>query len=334
MNALSMGGLSMNGKKVRNAGLAFTAVASVLSILSLAGCQTLRECGYRADAAKTIEGFSSPESVAADPAGKRVFVSNMGAKLEPGAKDGDGFISALSEDGGVLDHRYLPKEGGVLHSPKGMAIAGRTLYVTDVDRIVGYDIDSREEVFVLDFSAEKTTFLNDIAVRDADTLFVSATDVGKVYTVALGSAPSYTVIADGIKGPNGLYYDSAGQRLFVAGFGTGYDFNGALGVITFVDGKTQYAPLTGPLGALDGVALMSDGRVIFSDWVAFDKPGVLRVYDLKTGELSTVKLSEEARGPADFLYDAEKGRLWLPRMLEGKVMVEDARRLGRSDGAK
>ncbi|HNA30950.1 MAG TPA: hypothetical protein PK437_12920, partial [Thiobacillaceae bacterium] len=38
---------------------------------------------------RTIPGFSSPESVVA--VGKDVFVSNLGVKLEPMEKDGDGF---------------------------------------------------------------------------------------------------------------------------------------------------------------------------------------------------------------------------------------------------
>ena len=45
---------------------------------------------------KVIEGFSFPESVVTDYMSGFVFVSNMGEKLEPSAKDKDGFISRLS----------------------------------------------------------------------------------------------------------------------------------------------------------------------------------------------------------------------------------------------
>lgn len=300
-----------------------TALLTV-SVSSLAGCYALKETKPRPT---VISGFSSPESVIPDPAGGRFFVSDVGEKLLPSVKDSDGYIAEVSPDGRVLNKKFLPKDpkDGVLDAPKGMAIVGRTLYVTDIDRVVGFDIDTREKAFEMDLSAEKTSFLNDPAVIDDSTLAVSATDVGRVYAIRLGDTPSYSVIAENIPGANGLWYDGDNKRLFVASFGDGTSFNGALGVIDFRNGAAAYRPLTERLGALDGVALLKDGRVIFSDWVSMDKPGLLRAYDMKTGALTVITLSEDVRGPADFYYDGKTGKLWLPRMLEGKVTVEEIR---------
>ena len=160
------------------------------------------------------------------------------------------------------------------------------------------------------------------------TLFLSASDVGKVYMISLGQdavSTSYKLIAEGIKGPNGLYYDKKADKLYVVGFGDGTEAQGELGVIEYKDGKHGYQSLTKPLGFLDGLARFDDDNLIFSDWVSFDKPGLLRVFNLKTGELSTRSLSEEVRGPADFLYVRKHGMMWMPKMMEGKVLVSEVK---------
>ena len=301
---------------MKNFGLSAVTALAVASVLFLSGCKRTEP-----PPVKVIDGFSSPESVIAGPGAERFYVSNVGVKLEPSTKDGDGYISELSADGAVIERNFLPADG-VLDAPKGMAVIGRTLYVADIDRVVGFDLGSRGVVFELDFSAEKTVFLNDLAVIDAETLVVSATDIGKVYEISLSGTPRYEVFIDDLPGVNGLYYDAENRRLFAVSFGHGDGFNGSLSVISLAHGGGVLQDLTGPVGALDGVMLLDDGRVLFSDWVAYDKTGVMRLYDLNTKVLSEVKLSEEVRGPADFFYDRAAKRLWLPRMMEGKVMVE------------
>lgn len=287
------------------------------AILSCAGLQE------KPVAPVVIEGFSSPESVAMTVDGKRFFISNLGEKLEPSAKDGDGYITEVSPEGSIVNKKLLPKSG-VLNGPKGMAIVSTTLYVTDVDKVVGFDVNSREQVFEMDFSAEKTVFLNDLAVYDDKTLFLSATDIGKIFRITLSPAPSYGLVAEGIAGPNGLYLDKDANKLYVVGFGDG-NFNGALGVVALNGEKPEYKKLSPDGGALDGIALLPGGRLLYSDWVAFDRPGKFIVYDLKSGSFAELKLSEPVRGPADFLYDSAKKTLWVPKMIEGKVMVEEVR---------
>ncbi|MBI5598958.1 MAG: hypothetical protein HY890_04385 [Deltaproteobacteria bacterium] len=305
----------------------FTAL--IFMSLLLAACQAVK---VKKAAPIVVSGFFTPESVIADPAGKRFFVSDIGPAIEMSAKDGDGYISELSPEGEILHKRYLPKSG-VLNAPKGMAIIGNTLYVADIDRIVAFDLTTRDEVFELDFSSEKTVFLNDLAVFDDHTLFVSSTDTGKIYKVSLGHRPEFSVLAEGILGANGLYYDKKGNRLFVVGFGKGFiEANGEVGVIRLavVDGRLaggerKYQKFPGVSGAFEGVALLPDDRLVFSDWTASGKPGVMRVYDLNTGELSVFKLSEDIRGLADFFYDRDTGKLWLPNMMDGKILIENAR---------
>ena len=270
---------------------------------------------------KVIEGFSFPESVAVDYMSGVVFVSNLGEKLEPSAKDKDGFISRLSADGNISEKKYLPQKGAVLNSPKGMAISGATLFVADVDRVVGFDISTGRQNFELDFSKEKTMFLNDIAVIDNNTLFVSATDIGKIFKMFIGPKPHYEFVIDLI-GANGLYFDKKAQKLYAVSFG-GQNTKGGLGVISFENNKTKYEKLTEGTGLLDGLWLLEGDKILFSDWVAFDKPGRLVVYDPKTKNSTTLRLPAAVHGPADFFYDEHHNQLWLPSMQEGKVIVTE-----------
>ena len=61
--------------------------------------------------------LAHPESVISD--GKFLYVTNIGNALDPGAKDGDGFISKLSLDGKVIVHKLNDTK---LNAPKGTAI--------------------------------------------------------------------------------------------------------------------------------------------------------------------------------------------------------------------
>ncbi len=271
----------------------------------------------------TMEGFKSPESAVIDPLGRRIYVSNVGEKLAPSTKDGDGFISEILPDGRLLNNKYLPGRGDTtLDAPKGMVILGRTLYVADVDRVVGFDIDSRYMVFELDFSKEKTVFLNDLTMMDYKSLFVSSTDTGNIYKILLGKKPSYKLVAKGIAGVNGLYYNSVEDTLYFVSFGKGKDGKGSLGSISFATTPPTYTKLTSGLGALDGLVRLPGYRFLFSDWGAAGEPGRLLIYDMDTGKVTELKLSTDVDAPADITYDNLKKQILIPAMTENMLLIE------------
>mgnify|MGYP000385513130 CR=1 FL=1 len=84
-----------------------------------------------------IKGFSSPESIAWD--GSHYYVSNVGKELKPMEKDGDGFISRMDAKGEILQLDFI----GKLNAPKGMIVIEKTLYVCDVDVLLGFDLITR-----------------------------------------------------------------------------------------------------------------------------------------------------------------------------------------------
>lgn len=269
---------------------------------------------------KTIPGFSSPESVVA--VGKDVFVSNLGVKLEPMEKDGDGFISRLDREGNVKALKWAEK----LHGPKGMIAVDGILYVADIDRVVGFHIGNGKQVFELDLAASGSRFLNAFARYDSRRLLLSATDIGKVFVIDL-KARKFSELAFDIppRGPNGMKL--AGNRLILVEWGTDGQPNGTIktyrleGMSAKLD--KQFSP--SPAGYFDGIVGIGANRWLVSNWVRFEPAGLLQVLDTQTGQISVANEKIPLAGPADIFLD-DQGKLWVPGMMEGKVYRMTLRR--------
>src|SRR5438045_5636048 len=107
-------------------------------------------------AQQTIDGLEAPESVL--KIGDKIFVSNIGgAQPNPMAKDSNGYISELSADGKILQQKF---QKGILNGPKGLAVSNNVVYVADIDRVVGFNINSGAQIFEL--KIPDASFLNDL----------------------------------------------------------------------------------------------------------------------------------------------------------------------------
>ncbi len=265
-----------------------------------------------------VGGFANPESVAAE--GDRRFVSNVGAKLEPTAKDGDGFVSELDVAGGMVAKRAFPRAGDApLHAPKGMGVTGNKLYVADIDRVVGYDLASKAQVFEAPLGANG--LLNDIAVLDSKTLLVTETTAGKVYKLDLESK-KFDTLAEGMPGANGVALDKSGKTAYVAAIGAKFE-GGDLFKLDVTRAPATPQKVGSVHGMLDGVAVLDSGNIVVSDWVALDKPepGTIKVYNPEGKEEGKIFIPGDLRGPADFHYDAAKKETWVPSMPDGNVVI-------------
>src|SRR5690606_2301051 len=78
-------------------------------------------------------GFDTPDAAQHDVTADVYLASNIGG--DPAAKDNNGFISRVSPDGAVIELRWIAGGTGdvVLHAPKGIALKGDSLFVTDID---------------------------------------------------------------------------------------------------------------------------------------------------------------------------------------------------------
>ncbi|MBU1665531.1 MAG: hypothetical protein KKG92_09030 [Gammaproteobacteria bacterium] len=262
---------------------------------------------------KTIAGFSSPESVVVS--GDDVFVSNLGIKLEPMEKDGDGFISKLDRQGNIKVLRWADK----LNAPKGLLAVNGVLYVADIDRVLGFRQRDGKQVFELDLAASGAKFLNAFARYDNRRLLLSSTDLGKVFVIDLPGHRYGEIKFDTPPiGPNGL--KKLGNRLIVVEWGSDNQANGKVKTY-LLDGfaaKLEKTWEPSPAGYFDGVVSLGANRWLISNWVKFEPAGLLHVLDTRTGQISVANEKTPLSGPADLFLD-DQGKLWVPGMMEGKV---------------
>lgn len=268
-----------------------------------------------------IEGLFLPEGAVRSD--KYVFVSNVGKDFNPLDKDGDGFISRHKQDGTIDSLHFIP-QNDTLHSPKGMGVVGNILYVTDIDVLKGYNLKTGEKTFSLDFASENTVLLNDIAVKDDSTLFVSAMDIGKVFQVNIKN-PAYKLIIEKPR-PNGLYWDAENKLLYLGMFGREENANGEngdIGVISFEKDVPEYTQLSTYQGNIDGVVKVNN-TLYFTDWLTRGDKGALLALDLTSSKIDTIT-TDGIFGPGDFYFDKESEFFYLPKMRENKLMVLKSR---------
>ncbi len=247
-----------------------------------------------------------------------IYITNIGKALAPTEKDGDGTIAKLDRSGKVVDAAFNKSP---LNAPKGTAIVRNTLYVADIDRIVGFDLGSGKQTDVIDLSAEHVNFLNDLAPKGDSVLFVSTTDQNKIFSVTLGKKHRVkTVAVPPIAGANGLVYDAKTNTLYVGGMEFTDNPKGELGKITWAtNGGATYSRITDLTGVFDGLVLTDEHTLVVSDWISMKVFSARLVsVDLRS---NTYKVLCEGTDAADIAYDKRGKRFIFPGLRDGNVLV-------------
>src|SRR5216110_2874041 len=112
----------------------------------------------------TVAGFSTPESVLHDSTQDIYFVSNVNGS--PTAKDNNGFISRVRPDGAIENLKFIEggKNGVTLHGPKGLAVAGDTLWVADIDAVRAFNARTGAPLDSVKLDSAGAVFLNDLTI--------------------------------------------------------------------------------------------------------------------------------------------------------------------------
>jgi hypothetical protein len=260
-----------------------------------------------------IAGFSTPESVIHDSVADVYFVSNISGN--PSAKDNNGFISRLRPDGTIDSLRFVSggRNGVSLHAPKGMAITGDTLWVTDIDVVCGFNRVTGAAVATVTVGS-RARFLNDLAVGPDGSIYATETGIrispeGALEPTGLdavfriqGRRVTVAVRDSGLSAPNGITW--SGGRLLIASAR-----DSALHAWT--DGGTLER-IGSTAGGADGLDVLADGRIIGSSW-ADSTVSVVgdSVYRLISGLVS----------PADFGLDRRRGHLVVPLFQADRVEI-------------
>jgi hypothetical protein len=177
-------------------------------------------------------GLDIPESARYDAAASRWYVSNTaGPFLE---KNGRGFISIMDDSGRVQEKQWIVhgRNGVTLHAPTGLALAGDTLWVADVDVVRGFDRTNGRPVATVDLASMGAVFLNAVAVGGDGAIYVTDTDMrgdaqgvlqkagaGRVYRIAPGEAPRVALQHARLANPNGIAWQAAERRFVIVPFG-------------------------------------------------------------------------------------------------------------------
>jgi len=262
-------------------------------------------------------GFATPECVLSMSEADVYLVSNINGS--PFAADGNGFVSRLAPDGSVMDLKWIDgaKEGVTLNAPKGMGVSNGTLYITDVDHVRMFDAKTGAPTGQV--KIENSTFLNDVAVSSAGTVFVSDSGFAEGFAPS-GSDAIYKITAEGsaetvIAGetlghPNGLLAKDSGE-LVVVTFGSGEIYT--------VSGEEKLERSEGAKpeqGSLDGIIGLDSGEVLISSWAS---SGVYK--GAEGGPFTTVIADVDA--PADIGWDAKRSRVLIPLFKQNSVVIHE-----------
>lgn len=264
----------------------------------------------------TVDSLQTPESVLWDAAADVYFVSNINGN--PSVKDNNGFISRVKPDGAIDSLHFVQGgRGGVtLNAPKGLAVRGDTLWVTDIDAVRAFSATTGAPIASV--AVPGAVFLNDPAFGPDGSLYITDTGIkfdakfnmthpgpDRIFKVAPDRKVSVAAQGDTLKGPNGITWDAQNSRFIVVANNGPYVFG-------WKPGDAAPAVIaTGP-GGFDGVEL-TDGMLYVSSW----NDSTVSMYE--SGK--EVKVITGVGSPADIGYDAKRHRVLVPIFMGNRVEV-------------
>jgi sugar lactone lactonase YvrE len=239
-----------------------------------------------------------PESVVYDSGRSALYVSNVDGA--PDAKDSKGFVAKLSLDGAIEKLEWVKG----LNAPKGMAINGNTLYLSDITELV--EIDIAKGAVTKRYAAADAQFLNDVTVDRNGMVYVSDMSAknSAVYRLAAGNLSVWLRVPE-ITQPNGMCF--ANNKLMTALSQTGEIYSAALNRTLKKIGRASFG--------IDGI--VPDGGTGF---IVSDFDGRVAHISNEFGEMPLLDTREEGRNAADIEYVSSKHLLLVPTF-KGNTVV-------------
>jgi hypothetical protein len=275
-------------------------IVPVLVLISLTGISKSQPTVFQSEKLQKVweaTGLDVPESVLPVPEEDILYVSNIGSS-NAAEKEKKGFISILNADGSIKTLHWVTG----LNSPKGMAIQGKKLYVTGVDRLT--EIELATGRIVKTITVDSAVFLNDIAADKVGNLYISDSKTGTVFKMK-DDKVSVFIKSKEFNFPNGLI--SVGGNILL---GTG---DKVVNINAQSDEVKDYMLNT---GGVDGIAMIAPNVLLFSNWQG-------TVYSMKVGkdkELLLDTSATESIKSADFGYDADRRLIYIPTFFGNSVV--------------
>src|SRR5207247_2412005 len=163
------------------------------------------------------------------------------------------------------------RTGITLNGPKGLALAGDTLCVADIDAVRAFSAKTGAPIDSVSLSKLGAVFRNDVVVVPTGALYVTDTgirfdDVGnvlhpgpdRVFRIGPDRAVTVAVRGDTLGRPNGIALDAAGKRFVIVEFG-------GRSVLAWKPGDKAPSVIAKGPGGFDGVEIVG-GRILVSSW--------------------------------------------------------------------
>jgi sugar lactone lactonase YvrE len=261
-------------------------------------------------------GLKVPEAVRYDADLDAYFISNINGN--PSQRDNNGFIARVHADS--LNAVTMLAEGGKrglnLNAPKGLAIQGDTLFVTDIWMLRKFNKRTGEYLGAVSLRDYGATFLNDIAVGP-DGIYITDTGIlfdesgnmthpgeNRVYKVN-GLRVTIALRGDSLMNPNGITWDAANARFILAPFG-------GPNLQAWNPGTAQTTTLVSGPGGYDGVEVLRNGNILVSSWTD-------STVHVVHGGNHMMPLVRNVAAPADIGVDTKRNVVAIPRFNDGKV---------------
>src|SRR5439155_444572 len=220
-------------------------------------------------------------------------------------------------EGRVAELKWIAggTKGVTLNAPKGMGIKGDTLFVADIDAVRLFNRETGAPMGTR--TVPGAIFLNDIAIGPDGTVYVTDTGMkaGKggfepagadaLYRFGPGGKAVAVIKNPKLGGPNGITVDSTGITVVTFGSGEVYRIDAKTGARTDLPKP--------PKGQLDGIERLADGSLLISSWEG------QAVYRFSAGGYTTAV--DSLPSPADIGYDAKRGNLMIPMMMQNKIEI-------------
>ncbi len=246
---------------------------------------------------QTKKVLKVPESVYYRAKDNRIYVSNINGK--PAAKDGNGFVALLNANGGIVKLRWATG----LNAPKGMAVRGNHLFVSDIDRLAEIDLNNGKVIRYIPFPGSK--FLNDVVAGPNGKIYVTDTELGAVFVLKSGKVHLWSNNPL-LKGANGLAMK--GNKLFIGAHGHLLEANPQTGKIRIVV-RVQ--------GGIDGLIPLGNGKFILSDWA-----GKIQLVSADKVPVVLSNTTKQKVNAADLGFIPEKAMVLIPTFFDNRVVAE------------
>lgn len=265
-------------------------------------------CFAGAASAFMLSNFNGPESIVVDPADGSYYVSNVNGDLA--AKDGNGYISKINPAGSVVIQKFIGAKGTELDAPKGLVLVGKTIYVTDINAVKGFNKRNGKATALVDLSRFGVKFLNDITADTNGVLYVSDTMTNQIIKIDPRKKFEASVFVAGpeLGAPNGLFFNPKNKHLMVVTWESGR--------LLEIDRFGSIHALKRGLKNLDGIDIDGQGNLFVSN---FEKGEIYQIANYGRGMLTTYLTGLTT--PADIAYDRVKDELLIPSLTGNTILT-------------